>query len=549
MRRRRMRSTAEPQGRRRLLRLGLRARITLSFAFGALVLSSALASITYFTARRQILSQEATSLQRQAFANAEQLYSDVNTNGLSPAAALAEIDNATSPSASSTSALTTASFSLLYLPTSSTTPYEENPEVGPRFWPKSLLSMAMQGTPATQFAAFHGTAHYFVGVPIPSMDAVFFETFALDQTSRTLQIIFAALVAAGIVTTLAGAILGRWVAGRALRPLRDVSQAALAIANGHLDTRLEAADVRDLYLLATSFNRMVDQLQQRIERDARFTSDVSHELRSPLTTLAASLSVIEARRDELPERSRQALDLVAAEVRRFQRMVGELLEISRFDAGSADFEASTLRVGELVRRAVSASGTSEVPVEVDPAVEDRLVVVDKRRLERVMTNLLENAEHYAGGATRVLVDANGAFVRIAVEDDGPGIPVQERERIFERFARGGAVAGRRGASQGTGLGLALVSEHIKLHRGRVWVEDSRSGGARFVVELPLVTPDEDAAEPQPDNDASPLRAGGLQGIPGEETSSPQPVGAQAVAIKAPGRALNRLRRAERADAP
>ena len=223
--------------------------------------------------------------------------------------------------------------------------------------------------------------------------------------------------------------------------------------------------------------------------DARPVS-VTHELRSPLTTLAASLSVIEARREELPERSRQALDLVIAEVRRFQRMVGELLEISRFDAGSADIEASVLEVGELVRRAVAASGKAGVPVQVDPAVEGRPVIVDKRRIERVMTNLLENAEHYAGGATRVLVAAHDAAVRIAVEDDGPGIPAAERDRVFERFARGATVAGRRGAGHGTGLGLALVSEHVKLHGGRVWVEEAPSGGARFVVELPLVEPEE-----------------------------------------------------------
>lgn len=485
-----------PPARHRLVRLGLRSRITLSFAFGALVLSSALASITYFTTRHQILSQEANALQRQAFANAVQLYADIATNNISPPTALSQIDaSSTAPSPTHGAALATTSFSLLRYESSW---IERSPLVGERAWPASLRKMALSGTATTQFAEFDHSPHFFVGVPIPALNAAYFEMFPLDQTSRTLQIIFASLVAAGIVTTLAGAILGRWAAGRALRPLRDVSQAALAIASGRLGTRLETADVRDLALLASSFNRMADRLQQRIERDARFTSDVSHELRSPLTTLAASLSVIEGRRDELPERSRQALDLVGAEVRRFQRMVGELLEISRFDAGSADFEASTVPVGELVRRAAAAAGGADVPVEVDPAVECRSLVVDKRRFERVMTNLLENAHRYAGGARRVAVEGRESSVRIAVEDAGPGIPPAERERVFERFARGSAVVGRRGTGSGTGLGLALVNEHVKLHGGRVWAEESPSGGARFVVELPLVRPDE---EPDADDEA------------------------------------------------
>ena len=191
---------------------------------------------------------------------------------------------------------------------------------------------------------------YGVGIALPG-HARFFAIYNLSSAADTLHALLATLIAAGIVTTALGAVLGRWAAGRALRPLRDVSQAALAIAGGMLDTRLETADARDLAVLTSSFNRMADRLQQRIERDARFTSDVSHELRSPLTTLAAALSVIEARKDEMPERSRHALELLAAEVRRFQRMVGDLLEISRYDSRSADFEPTSVEIGELIRHA------------------------------------------------------------------------------------------------------------------------------------------------------------------------------------------------------
>jgi signal transduction histidine kinase len=229
---------------------------------------------------------------------------------------------------------------------------------------------------------------------------------------------------------------------------------------------------------------MADRLQERIEREARFTSDVSHELRSPLTTLSTSIGVLEARRDDLPPRSRQALDLLAAELRRFQRMVADLLEISRFDAGSAELSLDEVRVDELVQHAVQAGGNGSLPVEIAPDVAGLQVSVDKRRIERVLANLVENAAVYAGGVTRLAVEATGTKVRLIVEDAGPGIPTESRQRIFERFFRGSA-SGRRGAGDGSGLGLALVAEHVRLHGGRVWVDDRPGGGSRFVVELPI----------------------------------------------------------------
>jgi signal transduction histidine kinase len=255
------------------------------------------------------------------------------------------------------------------------------------------------------------------------------------------------------------------------------------------DTRLETGEPRDLSALTSSFNRMADRLEQRIERDARFTSDVSHELRSPLTTLATSLSVMESRRDELPERAQRALDLLGTEVRRFQRMVRDLLEISQFDARSAEFTAEPVEIGDLVRHAFAPAGHAPVTVTIDPADDHREILVDKRRIGRVFGNLIENADRYAGGVTQVTVETRDQIVRVRVDDSGPGIPPADRDRIFERFARGAGGAGSRGAGVGTGLGLALVQEHIRLHGGRVWVTDSPTGGASFVVELPLARPE------------------------------------------------------------
>ena len=247
--------------------------------------------------------------------------------------------------------------------------------------------------------------------PIPAVHADYFEVFDLSDLDHTLRVLGLTLFGAGAVTTLLGIALGRFASRRLLRPLADVSEAAGAIAGGELDTRLdiEAADP-DLVGLTTSFNAMVDQLQERIEREARFNSDVSHELRSPLTTLGAAVGVLETDRDRLPARSQRALQLLSDDLRRFQRMVSDLLEMSRADAGSVDVFLEEVNVSELVRRSVETGighmdgrrhGTPDVLV--DPEVESWRVGVDKRRFERVMVNLMENADHYGGGVTTIAV--------------------------------------------------------------------------------------------------------------------------------------------------
>ena len=237
---------------------------------------------------------------------------------------------------------------------------------------------------------------------------------------------------------------------------------------------------------------MVDQLEDRIERDARFTSDVSHELRSPLTTLAASLEVLESTRSDLPPRADRAVSLMAGDLRRFQRMVADLLEISRLDAGSGDLALDEVVAGELIRQCVAAASRSlpepdRPEVRISATAEPSVLLVDKRRVERIITNLLENARLYAGGATEVTaeVSEDGRRLAITVADAGPGIARDERSKVFDRFYRG-VTSGRRGATDGSGLGLALVAEHVRRLDGEVRIEDGPGGiGAAFVVTLPI----------------------------------------------------------------
>jgi two-component system sensor histidine kinase MtrB len=235
---------------------------------------------------------------------------------------------------------------------------------------------------------------------------------------------------------------------------------------------------------------MAEALQVRVERDARFASDVSHELRSPLMTLAASVEVMEARREEIPDRAQSALDLLSGDVTRFQGLVEDLLEISRFDAGAIRLHMEELLAAEFVRQAIAVSSLPQTPVRVSERAELALIRGDRRRLARVIANLIDNARAYGGGEPEMSIDVINpddepiSHITIVVEDRGPGVPEEERELVFERFARGGG-AGRRTGSDGAGLGLSLVDEHVRMHGGRVWVEDRLDGesGARFVIEI------------------------------------------------------------------
>ena len=479
-------------------RLGLRARVTVTFAVGAFVLSALLAGITYFSARQAFVNERQSASQHQAFVNASFVQNALKGPGADPVQTLESVD------------ALSGSRSVLF---NNGQWFNTSLSVGQSALPISLRHLVISGTPATQVFNLGGTPELVVGVPLTTVHATYFEVFSLDELAGTLRVLALALAAAALVTTIAGAVIGRWISGRLLRPLAGISEAAVAIAGGELGTRVEAGDDADLKALAGSFNRMAGNLQGRIEREARFTSDVSHELRSPLTTLSASVGVLETHRSELSPQAQRALSLLEADLTRFRRMVDDLLEISRFDAGSAELSLDDVSPGELVRRAVASTvpigedGNRQpvgFSVEVSPEVEPLRLRVDKRRFERIMANLVDNARLYGDGVSRVVVEAgpgrtglrpNGTgaepvtAVRVAVEDHGPGVPDLARPHLFERFYRGRA-SGRRGSGEGTGLGLSLVAEHVRLHGGSVWIEDASGGGARFVVELPL---DPDAA--------------------------------------------------------
>jgi signal transduction histidine kinase len=448
--------------RERLHRLGLRARVTVGFAALAFLLSVGLAIFAYELTRSFVITRREETVRQQAYLNARAVRDALEANPLDVRAALAQTQ--------------TGADSAIVVRIGSEW-FNTSVGVGRNNVPSSLRELVDEGDAGTQNTRISSVPNIGVGVPLTGVQGAYFEFVPVRDLDSTLSLLARALAAAAVVMTGVGAILGRYASSRVLRPVRRMADTASVISAGALDQRLDAEGDSDLEPLVDAFNSMVAALHSRIEREARFASDVSHELRTPLATMAAALNV--ARRRRSGEAAENALGVLDAEVQRFTRLVVDLLEISRMEAGASELLLGSVNPVALVREVLDATQRESVQIEVEPNAPTR-VMLDERRISQVLRNLLDNADAYGGGAQVVLVAGTADTLLLAVDDGGPGIPVHERGYVFERFARGEAA----GAAPGTGLGLALVVEHLRLHHGAVWVEDAPSGGARFVVAVP-----------------------------------------------------------------
>ena len=448
--------------------------MTLFFAFIALLAGLVLIGVTYGFARNNLLADDETTARQQAFNNADLVREQLTVD---PGGIGVFFDDELRTDADGFAVLSGADPSAPRASTSVLHPIADFPE--------RLIESVRTGASGVQNATIDGSNYLTVGVYVAEHDTGYYEAFPLDETESTLTAILTALALGAVGTLVLATLFGLATSRRLLRPLSQVADAAADIASGGLDTRLEPESDPDLDRLAGSFNDMADAVQDRIEREARFASDVSHELRSPITALTAAVEVLDGRRDEIPERTQQALDVVVDQVRRFDSMVIDLLELARLDAGATDLNIEDVTLIDLTQRVAARYGEPDVPIIAARKTPSE-VAIDKVRFERIVGNLLENARNHGGGALRVeLSAAPSNRFRLAVEDGGPGVAQGERERIFERFARGSAARHR----IGTGLGLALVAEHSAAMGGTAWVQDRVGGGARFVVELPVrVTP-------------------------------------------------------------
>lgn len=477
------------------LRLGLRARITFIYALGALLVSSTVAVVGFALVQRELLLDAEDTAIAQMENNARDIRTALQNqtaeaieDALAEQDEVDEEDEAEAPGLNFENVLTTRfnrnnARELLIIQDQARSSFG----LQERDLPADVLALVNDGGAAQKRRLVSGQPQLTVGVYIAQLDASYFEVSSLQPLQDTLASLRNTLIAVALGAGLAGAALGYYSTRRALQPVVRVARAAQAISSGDFGTRLDPSGDPDLAPLTTSFNDMVGALESRIERDERFASDVSHELRSPLMTLSASIGVLEHRRDELSPEAVQAVDLLGKDLRRFTGLVEDLLEISRLDGGAVVADADPIVLVEFLTYATQQSRSPDVPVLVAPNDRDTVIVADKRRLAQVIQNLIDNAAKYGNGATGVGFALAGEMVQIFVDDNGPGVPTADRERIFDRFTRAGADAGRRDVAKGVGLGLSLVAEHVRLHNGRVWVRDRPDGssGARFIVELPI----------------------------------------------------------------
>src|SRR5689334_16417195 len=309
-----------------------------------------------------------------------------------------------------------------------------------------------------------------------------------------------------VLVTLLGVVAGL-VTRLVVLPVRGAARTAQRLSAGLLDQRMKVDGEDDLALLAASFNQMAANLQRQIVRleemsrlQRRFTSDVSHELRTPLTTVRMAADLIFSERDEFEPAVARSAELLQAELDRFEGLLTDLLEISRFDAGFAALDAEHTDLVPIVERVADRlAGLAErVGVAIELRLPETPVIaeVDPRRVERVLRNLVGNAvEHGEGRPVQVTLACDEAAVAITVRDHGIGLKPGEERLVFNRFWR--ADPSRARQTGGTGLGLSISAEDARLHGGWLEAWGAPGEGAQFRLTLPVRSGDRLVAAPLP----------------------------------------------------
>ena len=320
--------------------------------------------------------------------------------------------------------------------------------------------------------------------------------YSLEVEQRSLRLVQGVMLGGGAVLLALVVGIAVAVARMVTEPLEEAAVAAERMSRGDLTSRMRVRGTDELGRVGASFNEMAASLQQKVEDltelsrvQHRFVSDVSHELRTPLTTIRMASSVLQDRSEDLDSDLQRTVELLSAQVDRFDLLLADLLEISRFDAGAAQLDASRLPLDEVVEGTVQAlapvAQAREVEVHVHPAGEDVSVVLDPRRIDRILRNLLTNAyEHGGGGPVRVDAASDGEHaVAVTVQDWGRGLSPEAARHVFDRFWRGDPSRAR--TLGGTGLGLSIAVEDARLHGGWLQAWGQEGQGAVFRLTLPL----------------------------------------------------------------
>ena len=397
----------------------------------------------------------------------------------------------------------------------------------PSYQPTTLVYAAGSGS-AVPALAF--------GVPLGAYYQLYY-VFPLTEQQGWLQQVQRILVGVGLVLVVLLAAIASLVTRWVVLPVRHAAEAAQRVSAGHLEESMQVRGTDDLASLATSFNDMAASLQSKLQELEKlsqvqrlFVSDVSHELRTPLSTIKMAADLLFESRADLDPASGRAAELLLSQLERFEALLVDLLEISRYDAGAATLDAELTDVCDLVRR--SADDAQQLAERGGSRIEFRLPAtgcfaeVDRRRVERILRNVLVNAvEHGEGKDVVVTTAMDSAAVAVSVRDYGVGLGPGEEERVFERFWRADPARAR--TTGGSGLGLAISLADARLHGGWLQAWGERGKGSVFRLTLPRIAGQPLAGSPLPLGPDEAEVIGGLVGAdahPATEISGMVPRG-------------------------
>jgi two-component system sensor histidine kinase MtrB len=333
--------------------------------------------------------------------------------------------------------------------------------------------------------------------------------FTLTNQAATLDLVQNSLFLTAIVLLLLIGLITYLVVRQVVRPVRDAARVASLFTQGDFTQRLRVKSSDEIATLGSAFNEMAASIEGQIGRlenlskvQQRFVSDVSHELRTPLTTLRMASDVIYAQRDEFDPVIARSAELLTAQIERFEKLLQELLEVSRFDAEVAVLEPTDFELTALVRRCIADLGVNVEAADSQITFEAPNYPVhiraDFRRVERIMRNLISNAlDHSDGKPIEIECVETATEVAVSVRDHGEGMEASSLTRVFDRFWR--ADPSRARTRGGTGLGLSIALEDARLHNGELDAWGALGDGANFVLTLPRIAGNQIVARPLPVN--------------------------------------------------
>ncbi|WP_367135362.1 MtrAB system histidine kinase MtrB [Saccharothrix sp. HUAS TT1] len=366
--------------------------------------------------------------------------------------------------------------------------------------PDGLFKMLERGSTGYQITTVDRetgpTTLLVVGKPVNSSARAMhlYLLFPLTSEQATADVVQSTLVVGGVVLLVLLALIANLVTRQVVRPVRQAAEIAERFAEGSLDQRMPVVGEDDVARLAESYNEMAASIQRQIHQleefgqlQRRFTSDVSHELRTPLTTVRMAADVLHASREQFPGGLARSTELLVDELDRFESLLGDLLEISRLDAGVEELAAELVDIRVLARRAHDAvraiANSSGTTIVMDLPDHEVTAELDSRRVERILRNLLANAiDHGEGLPVELKLRGDGEAVAVTVRDHGVGLRAGEADLVFNRFWRADPSRNRR--TGGTGLGLSISLEDARLHGGWLEAWGERGHGAVFRMTLP-----------------------------------------------------------------